>query len=162
MNSRKWYNSSLMKKGQQLLFHTIKWNSTSCCLFVHQGTVIVPCVYVNSLFTLLYLYTLVYLAWTKTVCKLVRPKQSQGRYSTKVRLRKEELGFVEEFRYLGHVMTADCRDDKDIKKQFRRKIAVGNMLVWKFSFAPVETKIQLFKSCCYPIYGCALWWKTDR
>ena len=33
-------------------------------------------------------------------------------------------------------MTADCRDDKDIKKQFRRKNAVGNMLVGKFSFAP--------------------------
>ena len=47
---------------------------------------------------------------------LVRPKQSQGRYSTRVRLGNEELSFVEEFRYLGHVMTADCRDDKDIKK----------------------------------------------
>ena len=53
---------------------------------------------------------------TKTVCMLVRPKQSQGRYSTRVRLGNEELGLVQEFRYLGHVMTADCRDDKDIKK----------------------------------------------
>ena len=32
----------------------------------------------------------------------------------------EELSFVEEFRYLGHIMTADCRDDINIKKQFRR------------------------------------------
>ena len=31
------------------------------------------------------------------------------------------------------------------------------MLVRKFSFAPMEAKIQLFKSYCYPIYGCALW-----
>ena len=53
-------------------------------------------------------------------------------------------------------MTADCRDYKDIKKQFMRKNAVGNMLVRKFSFAPSEAKIQLFKSYCYPIYGCAL------
>ena len=53
---------------------------------------------------------------TKTVCMLVRPKKSQGRYSTGVRLGNEELSFVEEFRYLGHVITADCRDDKDIKK----------------------------------------------
>ena len=36
-------------------------------------------------------------------------------------------------------MTADCKD-KDIKKQFRRQNAVGNMLVWKFSFAPIEEK----------------------
>ena len=94
---------------------------------------------------------------TKTVCMLVRPKQSQCRYSTRVRLGNEELSFVEEFRYLGHVMSADCRDDKDIKKQFMRQHAVGNMLVRKFSFSPIEAKIQLFKSYCYPIYGCALW-----
>ena len=54
-------------------------------------------------------------------------------------------------------MTADCRDDKDIKKQFKRQNAVGNMLVRKFSFAPIDAKIQLLKSYFYPIYGCALW-----
>ena len=54
-------------------------------------------------------------------------------------------------------MTVDSRDDKDITKQFRRQNAVGNMLVRKFSFAPIEANFQLFKSYCYPIYGCALW-----
>ena len=54
-------------------------------------------------------------------------------------------------------MTADCRDDQDIKKQFRRQNAVGNVLVRKYSFAPIEAKIQLLKSYCYSIYGCALW-----
>ena len=61
----------------------------------------------------------------KTVCMLVRPKQSQGRFSTRVRLGNEELSFVEEFCYLGHIMTADCRDDKDIKKQFRGKMQLA-------------------------------------
>ena len=82
---------------------------------------------------------------TKTVCMLVQPKQSQGQFSIRVRLGNEELSCVEEFRYLGHIMTADCRDDKILKKQFRRQNAVGNMLVRKFSFAPIEAKIQLFK-----------------
>ena len=58
---------------------------------------------------------------TKTVRMLVRPKQSQGEFSTRVRLGNEELSIVEEFRYRGHIVTADCRDDKDIKKQFRRQ-----------------------------------------
>ena len=53
-------------------------------------------------------------------------------------------------------MTADGRDDKDIEKQFRRQTAVGSMLVKNFSFAPTESKSPLFKSYCYPIYGCAL------
>ena len=44
-----------------------------------------------------------------------------------------------------------------LKKQLRRQNAVGKMMVRKFSFAPVEAKIQLFKSYRYPIYGCALW-----
>ena len=44
----------------------------------------------------------------KTVCMLIRPKISKGRCSTRVRLGNEELYFVEEFRYLGHVMAADC------------------------------------------------------
>ena len=77
---------------------------------------------------------------TKTVCMLVRPNQSQGLFSTRFRLGNEELSFVEEFRYLGQIMTADCRDDTDIKKQFRRQNAVGNMLVRKFSFTPIEAK----------------------
>ena len=55
---------------------------------------------------------------TKSVCMLLLPKQSQGRFSTRVRLGNEELSFVEEFCYLEHIITADCRDEKDIKKQF--------------------------------------------
>ena len=82
---------------------------------------------------------------------------SQGWYSTRVRHGNEELSFIDEFRYLGHVMTAHCRDDKDIKKQFGRQNAVGNMLVRKFPFAPKEAKIQLFKLYSSPIYECALW-----
>ena len=95
---------------------------------------------------------------TKTVCTLVRESnQRVGSQQLRVRLGNEELSFVEEFHYLGHIMTADCRDDKDIKKQFSRQNAVGNMLVRKFSFVPIEPKIQLFKSDRCTIYGCALW-----
>ena len=92
----------------------------------------------------------------KTVYMLVRPKQSQVRYSTRVRLGDEELHFVDNFCYLERVMTADCWDDKDIGKRFRRQNAYGHELVRKFSFGSTEAKI-LFKPYCYPIYGCALW-----
>ena len=43
-----------------------------------------------------------------------RPKQSQGQYLTRVRSGNEELTFLQEFRYQGHVVTADCPDDKNI------------------------------------------------
>ena len=61
----------------------------------------------------------------KTVCMLVRPKQSQGQFSTRVRLGNEELSFVEEFWYLGYIMTADCRDDNDIKKTIQEAKCSG-------------------------------------
>ena len=56
---------------------------------------------------------------------LVHPKQSQGQFSTRVGLGNEELRFVEEFQYLGHIMTADCMDDKDIKKTIQEAKCSG-------------------------------------
>ena len=44
---------------------------------------------------------------------------SQGRSA--MFLGNEELSFVVEFRYIGHIMTADCRDDKDIKKTIQEE-----------------------------------------
>ena len=38
-----------------------------------------------------------------------------------------------------------------------RQSVVGNMLVRRFPFAPIDAKIQLYKSYCYPIYGCPFW-----
>ena len=55
-----------------------------------------------------------------------------------------------------HVMDEDCRDDKDIGKQFRRQNAVGNMLVRKFSFAPMEAKVQLFVILLPNLWMCTL------
>ena len=93
----------------------------------------------------------------KTVCMLVRPKSSRCKYATEVNLNNVGLQYVNEFRYLGHIVTDDFRDDKDIAKQFRRQNAVGNMLIRRFSFATPDVKIQLFKTHCYPIYSNALW-----
>ena len=59
---------------------------------------------------------------------LVRPKQSQGKVLTRVTFGKEELSFVEEFSYLWHVMTADCRDDKDTKKTIQ-----GAKCSWQYA-----------------------------
>ena len=85
---------------------------------------------------------------TNTVRMLVRRKQSQGQWSTRVRLGDEELSFVDEFRYLGRTMSVDFQDDKDIEKKFKRQNAVGDLLVRKFSFAPTIAQNQLFKSYC--------------
>jgi hypothetical protein len=94
---------------------------------------------------------------TKTVCMLIRPKGPKYCLAIEIKLNGVTLSYVDEFQYLGHIITADCTDNKDIAKQTRRQNAVGNMLIRKFSFASKEVKIQLFKSYCYPIYCNALW-----
>ena len=94
---------------------------------------------------------------TKTVCILVRPKQWQGRYSTKVRHGNEELRFVEEFRYLGRIMTTDCRDHKDIKKYIQAAKYDWQYAGHEVPICSCGGKNKLFKLYCYPIYGCALW-----
>ena len=89
---------------------------------------------------------------TKTVCMLVRPTQHES--GSEMRNLALSRSFVTQ---LGHVIAVDCGDDKDIGKQFRRQNAVGNMLVRKFSLAPILAKLQFFKSYCYLISECALW-----
>ena len=85
--------------------------------------------------------------WQQYVCMVVvRPKQSQGRFSTRVRQGNEELSFVEEFRYLGHVVTADCGDDKDIKNNLGGKMLLA--VCWSGSshlHLYTDAKIQFFK-----------------
>ena len=58
-------------------------------------------------------------------------KKSQGQFSTRVRLGNAELSFVEEFRYLGHIMTADCRDEKDFKKTIHEAKCSGQYAGWE-------------------------------
>ena len=43
-------------------------------------------------------------------------KQCQGRYTTKVRLCDDELKYVDELPYLGHIFTLVCQDNKDTEK----------------------------------------------
>ena len=97
---------------------------------------------------------------SKTVCMLLKPRRSNATFVTDINLGGTALQYVEEFKYLGHIISEDCRDEKDVHKQFRRQNAVGNMLIKKFNFASKDIKIQLFKSYCYPIYCNSLWGKA--
>ena len=67
------------------------------------------------------------------------------------------LKFVEEFKYLGHIISSDLSDDKDIMNQTKKLCARGNMIIRKFKACPVNVKRMLFKTFCYSIYGAALW-----
>ncbi|XP_053600430.1 uncharacterized protein LOC128669552 [Plodia interpunctella] len=64
---------------------------------------------------------------------------------------------VTKFKYLGHIVTEDLKDDEDIDRE-RRALAVrGNMLIRRFSRCTEDVKITLFKAYCQNMYTGSLW-----
>ncbi|XP_061705642.1 uncharacterized protein LOC133516642 [Cydia pomonella] len=67
------------------------------------------------------------------------------------------LARAKQFKYLGHVVTEDLKDDSDIERE-RRALAVRcNMLARRFARSSIEVKITLFKAFCQTLYTCNLW-----
>lgn len=64
---------------------------------------------------------------------------------------------VTQFKYLGHIVTENLKDDLDIERE-RRALAVrGNMLVHRFARCTAEVKRTLYKAFCQSFYTSGLW-----
>ncbi|XP_052748655.1 uncharacterized protein LOC128200178 [Galleria mellonella] len=64
---------------------------------------------------------------------------------------------VGRFRYLGHIVTEDFRDDGDVERE-RRALAVRcNMLARRFARCSPDVKLTLFRAFCQCFYTCQLW-----
>ncbi|XP_060810069.1 uncharacterized protein LOC132904170 [Amyelois transitella] len=64
---------------------------------------------------------------------------------------------VSKFKYLGHMIADDLKDDSDIDRE-RRALAVrGNMLARRFVRCTEQVKITLFKAYCQNMYTGSLW-----
>ena len=72
------------------------------------------------------------------------------------------LVYVKSFKYLGHIICSNLRDEDDINREIRNLYARGNTIIRKFSFAPVDVKCTLFKSFCYSLFSCSLWANARR
>ena len=72
-------------------------------------------------------------------------------------LNKNPLEKVSTFKYLGHILTDDMRDDSDIMRHCRYLYAVGNSLIRKFWFCNLAVKLKLFKIYCGSVYSGHLW-----
>lgn len=74
-----------------------------------------------------------------------------------VKLNDAVLKRVEQFKYLGHIVTSDLKDDVDIERE-RRALAVrANMIARRFARCTREVKVTLFRAYCTSFYTCALW-----
>ena len=67
------------------------------------------------------------------------------------------LKFVSSFKYLGHILTDNSRDDSDIDREIRNMFIRTNTLKRKFDRCSSDVKLILFKSYCMNLYDSALW-----
>ena len=73
------------------------------------------------------------------------------------------LKHVVNHKYLGVQLTANYKDDTDIRQQCRNVYSRGNMLIRNFKTCSNEVKCHLFKTFCSNIYCSTLWcWFTDE
>ena len=67
------------------------------------------------------------------------------------------IRYVDQFKYLGHIISNDLTDDADIEREIRNMYIRGNTIVRRFKFLGPEIKCSLFKSYCYCMYTSSLW-----
>ena len=73
-------------------------------------------------------------------------------------LNGEAMKEVDRVRYLGHIISNDGKDDKDIMRQCQQLYARGNVLLRKFHMCSMDVKVKLFNTYCSPMYTAQLWW----
>ncbi|KAJ0183170.1 hypothetical protein K1T71_001146 [Dendrolimus kikuchii] len=74
----------------------------------------------------------------------------------------QPVKIVNTFKYLGHILSSDRKDNHDIERQRRCLSVCGNMLARRFFKASKDTKIHLFRTFCQTFYTCQLWTECTR
>ena len=94
----------------------------------------------------------------KSVCMLIRSAGGMSSsISPNIYLGSTVLAYVQNFKYLGHIISNDLKDDEDLKRETRSLCVRGNILIRKFNFCTDDVKCSLFKTLCYPLYTSSLW-----
>jgi len=65
--------------------------------------------------------------------------------------------FVQEFRYLGHILSCKMRGDSDIKREIRNMYMRTNMPTQRYKRCSINVKIGIFRAYCLCLYGVCLW-----
>ena len=97
----------------------------------------------------------------KSVILIRRNKLLKNAVVPKFKLCNEPLTEVNEVKYLGHIITDDGKDDKDILNACGQLYAQGNSLLRKFHMCSDKVKTKLFVTYCSQFY-CAHLWKFNK
>ncbi|XP_061706726.1 uncharacterized protein LOC133517426 [Cydia pomonella] len=74
-----------------------------------------------------------------------------------LKLNGNPLKLVNQFKYLGHIITSDFKDGADVERE-RRALAVrANMIARRFARSSTAVKVTLFRAFCTSFYTSSLW-----
>lgn len=74
-----------------------------------------------------------------------------------IKLYGTPLKRVSQFKYLGHVVTFDLKDDADIERERRALSVRANMIARRFVRCSTPVKVTLFRAYCTSFYTSSLW-----
>jgi len=96
----------------------------------------------------------------KTVCMIFSPKcrsKTVAYQFPNFTINNEQLSFVNEFKYLGHIVSNNQLDDAYIYRERKNIFFRCNMLARRFYSCSTAVKQRLFNSFCLCFYDVALW-----
>ncbi|CAG9124587.1 unnamed protein product [Plutella xylostella] len=94
---------------------------------------------------------------SKSECMVFRVGSKAPSCVPPIKLNGSPLKIVEQFKYLGHVITADLKDNADIERERRALSVRANMIARRFARCSAEVKITLFRAYCSSFYTSSLW-----
>jgi hypothetical protein len=94
---------------------------------------------------------------TKSEFMIFKGKIKCPAYSPEIMLNGVPLNRVTHFKYLGHIVTEDLKDDLDIERERRALSVRGGMLTHRFARCSAQVKLTLFRAYCQNFYSCGLW-----
>jgi len=98
------------------------------------------------------------------IMSLSRPRGTQPMHN--VSIRGEVIGLVDEFVYLGSMLSSDGSMDKEVNRRIASAAKTFHMLVRCFRCKSImrSTKVAVYKACVIPclLYGCETWPVLDR
>lgn len=73
-----------------------------------------------------------------------------------------DLRVVNKFKYLGHILNDNLKDDDDLERQRRSIACKSNMLNRRFFHCSKQVKITLFQAYCQSFYTSQLWYNYTK
>ena len=88
----------------------------------------------------------------KSALMFVKPKFMSDINMPIFKIFNENIKVVNEYTYLGHILTDNLSDDLDILRQRKKIYAQGNNIPRKFYMCSLSVKLELFRSYCSSLY----------